>query len=301
MCKLLLLISLILPQLYDYYPKNRLPNGLVLDRESNRDLVSIAATGFGLYASALECENKSPRREEAIAEFNRTLDTIKRITPAFNRGWLYHFMDASGNPTPGTEVSTIDSALFWLSAQRGATLLRDQSLIDRVNREISLIDVDFMLSPRGFFYHGFYQCGTTIQCEWDELSEGVLLYKLFNVDFKPLKVKYNLPLFVYYYPLAFYEDEDTMGHLRKAIDWQLVHYQYFGISACDSDEGYVDFNENVVSPLAILSTLRYDERAQLEYQKYSLFGSTNLKTGWRSTDRIGIDWLMTFILLKKER
>lgn len=301
---IILLLSMLFNQaeknsLFQYYTVNRTEAGLVLDRESDRTTTSIAATGFGLYASALHfpCE-------QTILDFNQTLDTIECKTPARNRGWLYHFMDPEGNPKSYSEVSTIDTVLFWASVKKGAELLKDDKLTKRVAEDIAKINLEFMM-VNGRFRHGLYWRegeADLIPYFWDTNSEGTILYRFFNVPFKPDSVTYDMPLFVYYYPLLFYKDEATVNELNKAISWQEERYGgRVGITACDGETGYTIFNENLISPLALLGIAQYNESVRAKLATFGwerTTGSINLKSGWVSKDRIGIDVLSTYILLE---
>jgi hypothetical protein len=253
----------------DYFVKYQHPNGCVQDRASNTDVFSCAASGFGIAVYSL---NKDVER------INKVLDFYEDKTV---RGWLYHWHDCNGKPIFNREISTIDTALFYCGARYAAK--RVPSIKHRVDRMISRVDVNWMMRD-DLFRHGMID-GNFIQCEWDENNEGVLLYRLFNKPFRPRKVRYDLPLFVYYFPVVYYRDQELVDQLRSAVAHQEKTYGYAGITSCDTENGYTFFDPRYVSPLALYGI----EPFVKVKHSHPLVQSVNLKTGWCSNDRIGIE------------
>lgn len=274
--------------------ENRTEKCWVLDRESNRSVVSIASTGFGFCAWAIAAERGDIKKEEAVAWINKGLDNAIKANPN-NRGWLYHWTDLDGNPVYNKEVASIDTALFYWGARRAAQILGDKPLQDRIEVLISSIDKDWMMKD-GYFSHGLIWDGDKpvfFKTTWQEYSEGWLIYKLFGMPYKPTKVAYNLPLFVYYYPLCFCDDQVLVDQLGKAIDEQTKDQGVFGFTACDGPNGYGVMEPNVVSPLAVWSCEPYfPKQAKATLDKLNVPPTTpayHLVTNWKSQDRIGID------------
>lgn len=291
--------------LMDYFLTNRTEAGLVLDRESDPKTVSVAATGFGMDCWAMAAERGTIKREEARFYIDQALDNTVNNNPKRNEGWLYHFTDRIGRPSPHSEVSTIDTAIFYLGARQAAARLGDQRLIDKVERLICEINLEAVRDKDGLIYHGFCWDGEKrliIPCKWDTLSEGVMLYKLFGLPFDSMEADYNLPLFVFYYPLCFFDDPDMQDRLKRAVECQKATLGYWGHTATDGPDGYMTGGSTVVSPLAIWSLSNYVPGVESELKKYPVprhVCGYQLGTGWASSDKIGIDYGCGAILLNK--
>lgn len=102
--------------------------GLYYDRSSFPDLMSIAATGFGLTALTIGEERGWIDRQEAIDRIVNTLtklrdgqgstdpDDLKTRTNGY-RGFFYHFLGVDGNrKDSNTELSSVDTALLVMGA-----------------------------------------------------------------------------------------------------------------------------------------------------------------------------------------
>lgn len=287
--------------LESYFVSNRTHKGLVLDRESDRDTVSVAATGFGMDCWAIAARNGTMSRAKALQWVNEAIDNTMAKNPEKNRGWLYHFTDAEGVPKSYSEVSTIDSAIFYLGARQAARRLGDETLMKKVEGLIRKVDTSIVMTDDGYFYHGF-QGGRHIECFWDELNEGVMLYQLFGKPFRPKRIDYDLPLFVFYYPMCFSDDPEMVDHLRRAVTCQKARYGHWGLTATDGPDGYEVGNISLVSPLAIWSVKPYIPEAEDTLALYPVPRSTcsyHVRTGWKSKDKIGIDYGCAMILLNK--
>ena len=281
-----------------YFEDNRTSTGLMLDRQSIKTVCSIAAIGCDMDVQAIRAENGLITPATALARINATLDLVISKNRADNRGWLFHFIDPNGAAVSGSEVSSIDTAIFYSGALQAAHRLADKDLIQRVSRLISKIDVTWMIknSPsHKRLCHGFYHRGgdiVFIPCEWDEYNEGVIAYHLFHLPFTPTAIRYDLPLFVYYYPLCFIHDDPAIdGHLRKAIEWQKKHYGYVGVTATDTEYGY-GVDPAYISPLALYCV---GLPCDLPYTIHSY----RIRDGWRSADRIGLDEGMAVLIKNK--
>lgn len=288
-------------RLYNYFLNNRTESGLVLDRESDRNTTSAAATGFGMDCWAIMASRGIITREQAVLWVYHALETTEKNTPEKNFGWLYHFTNADGTPKPTSEVSTIDTAIFYLGARQAARRLGDPDLQRRVEGMIAKINTSIVMNEAGYFYHGFYG-GRLIEYLWDEWNEGVLLYKLFDKPFSPKKMHYDLPLFVFYYPLCFYDDQELASHLHTAIAFQKAKYGYWGLTATDGPHGYEAGNPKLISPLGIWSVVQYVSEAEATLQTIPVPRWTcgyEIERGWSSTDAIGIDYGCCLILLNK--
>jgi hypothetical protein len=294
--------------LVNYFIHNQTKHHTVLDRASDSNTVSIASTGFGYYAWAIAAEDGTITRAEALNWINTSIDFVLKTNPPKNRGWLYHFTDVEGNPKFTKEVSSVDTAIYYLSAREAARRLKDDRLILRIETCILKINMRWMYSDETYpyFNHGYTWIGgkrkfTTYY--WDSLSEAVIIYRMFKLNFKPKRDHYDLPLFVYYYPLCFYpDDEELVKNLKKAVQYQLKTHKVCGITACDADYGYSVNDPEIVSPVAIWAASVYSPLARRELEKLAHKKSTpsfNRKTGRIMTDQIGIDYGSCLMLITK--
>ena len=303
---ILLFLALLLPPRADdkplnYFLENRTERCWVLDRASNKDVISVAANGFGMASWAVAAEKGLITKEQAVSWVNTCLDRTVEANKG-NYGWLYHWTDNEGVPVFNREVSSIDTALFYLGARQADARLGDRDLIDKVEGLIAHVDRRFMLTNNGqdtakkFFSHGFiWKDGKPefLKTNWEDYSEGVLIYRLFGVPYEPPSVSLDLPLFVYYYPLCFYREKGMVSLLGRAMDRQVERFGVCGFTACDGPKGYSIMEENVVSPIAVASCEPFfPEKSRAVLDKLAVDPITpaiHLKTKWVSTDRIGID------------
>jgi hypothetical protein len=292
-----LLLAVWLPQTSQYHIKHVTAAGLALDRSSNRNRVSVAASGFLMVNYALLLP-----KQEAISKINRCVTNTLKHNPPENKGWLFHFTDADGVPDRTAEVSTIDSAIFYAGLKRAAEIINDPELTARYQEVLSKVNVNFVKAGE-FIGHGWYWRGNSpefIPHVWDDYSEGVIIYRTFGIPYTPRKVEFHHPLFVYYYPLAFFHDEAIVGYLRKAVAYQKETYGRWGITACDGPSGYQDNRHDIVSPLAIRTSLPFIPEAEQYIKELGVDPETPAfepRTGWKSTDRVGIDDLCCVAIL----
>ncbi len=280
-----------------------LSNGLVLDRSSDRNTVSCAATGMTAYSRAILIEKNliptEPARTQIYSGFRNTIAS----TPKENQGWLYHFTDCQGNPKSYSEISTIDSALFYLGFLRAAQTLKDAQFEKEVQDAINSVNLPMAMNGN-YFHHGFKKTTsslTPINELWDDYNEGVLLYRLFNLNFTEVKNEPSLPLFVYYYPLCFFDEPQYRERLNLAIQYQVSTFGYAGITACDGPEGYQVGDPTVISPLSLWACSRFSDLASLELKRQNkppnLFSYSLIHTNWQSSDIVSIDLASCFLCL----
>jgi hypothetical protein len=249
----------------------------------------VAASGFAMVNWALLLD-----REAALARVERCIDQTLKYNPARNRGWLYHFTDAEGRPRPDSEVSTIDTAIWLSGAGKAASLLRSPALIRKVDQIRAAIDVAWMRDG-DYLRHGGYWRGDTwepIPWTWDDYSEGVILYEAFGLDYEPRRISPRLPLFCYFYPLALCPKPEYVDRLRRAVSYQRATFRTWGVSACDSPEGYQVGRPDIVSPLALASIANLVPEAREQLATLPVPPTTPAyqpASGWAARDRIGID------------
>lgn len=259
-----------------FFIDHRLPNGLVLDRAPNSDIpptgrsaemCSVAATGYSLTALVLAVEKNMLPKKQAKEMVMQTLKFIDEQTPKINGGWLAHFMDAkTGETYKNTEISSIDTALFYFNAFAAAEYF-DKDVKKQVEKMYNKIDFNMMLTSDGknpdqkAFNLGFHvENGEKkmIPYLWNEYSEGVMvpLFALGNKnisedvwtkgwdrsqkwEYKDKKNFVCLPLFTYYYIHGFFNLKDKTDKAgsnfwkasEKAVDMQMDYCK---------DKGYPD-------------------------------------------------------------
>ncbi len=293
-------------------------DGLFLDRSSDPTTVSSAATGFGVLALA-EGASRGLRNPEDVSKIARVaFDKTTQANPPRNRGWLSHFTDTNGKPKPTSEVSTIDTAIFYAGMLRTAELLRDEELKADVRSKLNAIDKNMVLRD-GVFLHGFYwpdeACisvdldDPNVDCKpdmipytWNDSSEGLILYRLFEMPF-PLQItRMDYPLFVYAYPLVFFDVPEYEDYLQEAIRQQIDQYGYWGMTSTDGPTGYVTFSKEVISPILIGAiTTKYPQYLD-PIKSIAIKASVvsmHVPTGWTSSDELTIDIASAYILYAK--
>ena len=313
----------------------RLPNGLVLDRDSDRGTVSAAATGLVQYALAVLAGRGVADARDVADRLREAFDLTLAANPPQNRGWLSHFTAADGSPKRFSEVSTIDTALFYGGVLRAAQTLGLDDLEARVRNAVAAVDLDWVMRD-GTFLHGFVWDAPPaaggdprfLPYTWDDTSEGVILYRLFGVPFVPSTHRTDLPLFTYFYPLVLWPEWDAAGSgrpgglawnggdpdgaaryrfrgpdyrklLAAALKWQHSTLGHAGVTAADGPGGYTAFRPTLVSPL-MLSSLApaYREAADTltDLNLDARHAAYDLAAGWDAPDRLAIDYASYYLL-----
>ncbi|MEI8094129.1 MAG: glucoamylase family protein [Spirochaetales bacterium] len=90
--------------------------GMIRDRwPGNANLASTASVGFGLAALVVAADAGWIDRKEAEVRVAGTFTTLEKMDRQF--GFWYHFVDMrTSRPSPGSEVSSVDSMLLILGA-----------------------------------------------------------------------------------------------------------------------------------------------------------------------------------------
>jgi hypothetical protein len=295
--------------LIDYFFQARTETGLILDRDTRPGVVSVAGTGFGMAAWAIAAEDGLITKKQAVEWINQAFDFTTKSNPSENRGWLYHFTRPNGDPIPYSEVSTVDTAIFYLGAKNAAARLKDQDLSTKIEKAQTAIDVQMVMKD-GLFHHGFRWYDKKLvplghdgqMVMWDENSEGILLYRLFNVPHRPTRLRYDLPLFTYFYPLCFYNDPTLVVELGKALEYQRRTYGYVGVTACDGPNGYQCNDVKMVSPVGLwgVEKLIPTVREQLnQFKAPSTVCGYHVETGWQTKSRLAIDYGSALLLRRR--
>ena len=275
-----------------------LPNGMVLDRTSDRDTVSCAATGLVSYAKVVAARRGEIDAETAFAEVRRGFQTTVATNPDRNRGWLYHFTDAAGEPKSYTEVSTIDTAIFYQSFLAAAKLMNDEPFRQTVLTHLRQIDVALVTDGQ-YFTHGFRWVDgerKIIRWRWEDSDEGVILYSLF--DRKVTLTDGSICRCSRTSIRSVSRSSRPSRTPRDAVAYQAKTHRYIGVTASDGPRGYQAGDPNVFSPLAVYAASPFSELARQELTRLPHDKTTAAFSGqWVATDRIAIDYAATYILV----
>lgn len=285
-----------------------LDNGLVLDRESDPTTVSCAGTGLVAYSKALLVSDGCLDKIETSDEIKKGFFNTLKANPEKNRGWLCHFTNPCGEPKLWSEVSTVDSAIFYLGHLKAAQTLQDDEFEKQVKDAVSKIDIGFMKEGE-YFRHGLrwiLEEPKYLEAEgkpllWDDYDEGIMIYDLFGLSLKSkTEFDVSLPMFVYYYPLCFKRHDNYIEMLKKAVKHQKDKYGYIGLTACDGPLGYqIAQDPTIISPLSIFAASMFSEVAKKEMASVrhcKLTPSYSVTTNWVSADRLAIDFASTYII-----
>ncbi len=124
---------------------------------------SVSSTGFHALSSAAAAAEGMLDRELVASEVRRTTRALLGMPKA--AGFMPHFTrrDADGVPRvhPGTEYSSIDTAIALFSLRLSGVVLDLPDVVDATTALISDLDFDSLTHPEGWIGHGFMQDGNT--------------------------------------------------------------------------------------------------------------------------------------------
>lgn len=125
---------------------------------------SIASTGMHALASALAFTEGIVDLESASGEIERTLAALEALPTA--AGFLPHFTqrgdDGKAGIVPGTEFSTVDTAIALTSMLLATRVVGDEEMNGRVAAMIARLDFDAVTDADGWISHGYLDDGTTL-------------------------------------------------------------------------------------------------------------------------------------------
>ncbi len=124
---------------------------------------SVASSGMHALATAAAAAEGILDREMAAAEIRKTASVVLGLPKA--SGFLPHFTvrreDGSAWIHPGTEYSTVDSALALLGLRLAASILNLPDVADAVEKTIAELDYDALTDGEGWVSHGVAEDGKT--------------------------------------------------------------------------------------------------------------------------------------------
>lgn len=142
-------------------------SGFVKDRAHIEDgaFESIASTG--LFALATAAVSQPPLQIVSPEKASKILHDIHRAVRALERpkGLLPHFVRRAGTGYvihPGTEYSTVDTALYYHSLLLAAQTIGDEGLHQELASAVDQIDFKTLRLPDGSLTHGLKDDGRTL-------------------------------------------------------------------------------------------------------------------------------------------
>lgn len=177
---------------FNYFVERSHPKtGYTKDRSSNfteqdnpeHVVASIAAIGFALSAYAVGDHRGWISHREAVRLSRNTIQHMLDDAPK-SHGWYYHWLNwETGKIEWNSEVSTIDSAIFFCGMMLNAQAMRDPEITRMSNEILKRVDWKYMQTNDGrrpnkkTFTMG-YRDGHFLDAEWGELSENAMIYLL---------------------------------------------------------------------------------------------------------------------------
>ena len=254
--------------------------GLIPDRYSTNsgggNLASIASVGYGLASFVVGVKNQYITRQEGYDRCLLTLEHIKSLEKV--HGFFYHFYYTKlGTVASGSEVSNIDSAIFFCGALVAGKYFGGD--VERLSREIyEQAEWDWFVNKKTNNYYMSYD-GENFNGAWDVYGEQLMMYflgagspthpidKKVYYAFKRYKGSYKGnsficswfgSLFTYQFSHAFIDfrgivDENGTDWYQNSVDATIANYQYcvdnpehfntfmkdqWGITASDTPSGY---------------------------------------------------------------
>jgi hypothetical protein len=214
--------------------------GLTRDntKPKEKDFASIAATGFALAAYPVGVEKGWITRKQGLERTVGTLRTFEGLSEY--KGFFYHFIHIStGLPYEGSEISTMDTALFLAGAAATAEYFGGEAaeIYDRIFKRV---DWTALVKPNRRFFMAFRPKDTEYEAfgEWSEAAEQAVMYvlgagspthpisgELFYTFSRWLNRSgpyeyirsYMNSLFVYQFSHGFIDFRGTAD--RKGVDW----------------------------------------------------------------------------------
>jgi hypothetical protein len=145
-----------------------------------RDVASIAATGFGLTALAIAASRQWHPREELLRRTRSSLQFLAADMP-HEHGWFYHFVNArTGAREWNCELSSIDTALLLAGVLTARQAFGDdREIASAATRVYERIDFRWMLNGHPHLLSmGWKPAEGFLAARWEHYCELMILYLL---------------------------------------------------------------------------------------------------------------------------
>lgn len=147
---------------------------------NNRDVASIAATGFGLTSLCIAAERGWLPRQTAVGRARTTVRFLERVMP-HEHGWFHHFVNAkTGERVWQSEVSSIDTALLIAGVLSVRQCFRDDPELTR-SADTVYRRIDFGWMRNGdpaLLSMGWKPESGFLSARWEHYCELMILYLL---------------------------------------------------------------------------------------------------------------------------
>jgi hypothetical protein len=165
-------------------------NGLVRDKTAKAWPASIAAVGMALSAYPVGVERGLVTRAEAV---RRTLTALRffwrspqgpQKDATGHKGFYYHFLDMkTGRRSPGSELSTIDTALLMAGVLTAAAYFQAETKAEEEIRTLAdalyrRVDWRWALNGGATVSHGWKPGRGFLKYRWEGYDEALILYVL---------------------------------------------------------------------------------------------------------------------------
>jgi hypothetical protein len=158
-------------------------SGFVRDRAHIRpgSFDNVATTGLFALATALAAERGFVSKTFAVETLRRVHGAVSRLGTA--SGVLPHFVKQTPDGPiihPGTEFSTVDTALYYHGLLLAAAILHDVETRQKVATQIQSVDMASFIASNGYISHGCREDGVTrlpgVWRDWGGESVLVLMF-----------------------------------------------------------------------------------------------------------------------------
>jgi len=166
--------------------------GFVRDRAHIEEgaFESVSATGMFVLATAAAAQDSIGIVSADYARWvlTHTHEVVKKLQTG--RGLLPHFVhrhEGAYHIHPGTEYSTVDTAIYAQSMLQAAVMLDVPAVAEDIVQQLRNIDYDLMRLPDGHLSHGFDDDGLTLlQHGWQDWGGETALVMLMEGIANPL-------------------------------------------------------------------------------------------------------------------
>jgi hypothetical protein len=257
--------------------------GLVKDRSranrnDEREIASIAATGFGLTALCIAAERGWMPREKAQDRARLTLRFLQHQLP-HEHGFFFHFINwRTGERVWNCELSSMDTALLLAGVITCREYFDDPEMRSAATAIYDRVDWLWMAQGGQLLGHGWKPESGFLKAKWDTYSEQMLLYLLAiganqhaltpeswkawqRPQFEYSGIRYitpAAPLFIHQFSHAWFDfrgvRDDFADYFENSINATRAHRRFcvelrhefshfdknlWGITSSDSANGYV--------------------------------------------------------------
>ena len=144
-------------------------SGMVADRAhvETGAFDCVPASGMFCLASAAAAHHGITTVEFARGALRRIHETTTKLDAP--RGVLPHFIrqiEGRYRIHPGTEYSTVDTAIYYHSMLLAARMLGDDTIFEAVRKDMQRLDFKNLRDAEGYIFHGLKEDGTPLAGTW---------------------------------------------------------------------------------------------------------------------------------------